>query len=61
LAKIVGSSLMLSGFVADPAQGKVLQNQLEGPADHPDEVGIELAQLLLTQGAGEILKNYGRL
>ena len=61
LAKIVGSNLTLSGFVADPAQGKVLQNQLEGPADHPDEVGIELAQLLLTQGAGEILKNYGRL
>jgi len=59
LAKIDGPSLVLSGFVAGPT-GPALQNQLSGPLDHPAELGVELAELLLSEGAGEILKNYGR-
>ncbi|HET9869291.1 MAG TPA: hydroxymethylbilane synthase, partial [bacterium] len=60
LARWEGESLALSGMIADPAQGRTLRGRSTGPAGRPQELGERLAQDLLAQGAGEILRRFGR-
>ncbi len=60
LAELEGERLVLTGLIADPIAGKVLRNKLIGSVDQPSGLGVQLAQSLLAQGAGEILKRYGR-
>lgn len=55
-ATIVDEMLHLTGFVASPDGSKLVKAQLSGAPDSAETIGEELAERLLTQGAGEILK-----
>lgn len=50
-----GDDLALSGFVASPDGAKLVRATKTGPVSHAEELGIELAQHLIAQGAGDIL------
>lgn len=52
--------LWLRGLVAEPDGSKVLQDEVQGSPQDADELGVALAERLLTAGAGEILQSvYG--
>ena len=61
LAEREGGRLVLTGLIADPTDAKVIRDKIEGLAAQPSDLGVQLAQLLLSRGAGEILKRYGRV
>lgn len=50
-----GDDLMLSGFVAAPDGTKLVRASLQGSIARAEELGIDLAQQLIAQGAGDIL------
>jgi hydroxymethylbilane synthase len=54
-ATVDGSTLNLSGVVADPEGARVCRGQIAGPSVRAAELGSELAQRLIDQGAGAIL------
>lgn len=54
-AKIDGDQLFLRGLVGDPDGEQVIRDQVSGSVDQAESLGIELADKLLAQGAGEIL------
>ena len=47
--------LALEGLVARPDGRRVLRGRREGPASRAEEIGLELADLLMSQGAGDLL------
>jgi hydroxymethylbilane synthase len=47
--------LHLAGLVGDAASGRLLRAEASGTAEAPDALGREVAELLLAQGAGELL------
>ncbi|HEX3125615.1 MAG TPA: hydroxymethylbilane synthase, partial [Rhodanobacteraceae bacterium] len=51
----IESGLHLSGLVGDAASGRLLRAEASGAAETPDALGREVAELLLAQGAGELL------
>ncbi|WP_461481919.1 hydroxymethylbilane synthase, partial [Porticoccus sp.] len=52
--------LWLRGLVGSPDGTRVLRAELSGSADDPEALGLQLAEMLLAQGAGEILREvYG--
>lgn len=53
---IEGDTLTLTGLVAALDGKRVVKDQISGPAIHPEQLGIELAQRLCAQGAQEILQ-----
>ncbi|NLV17064.1 MAG: hydroxymethylbilane synthase [Syntrophomonadaceae bacterium] len=55
LAMISGDNLELEGLVASLNGGKCIRSRIEGPSEHGDELGLKLAEMLLSKGAGEIL------
>ena len=57
LGQLDGKSLSLCGLVADLEGTKVLRHEAVGVKDHPESVGISLAQRLLESGADVILKS----
>lgn len=55
------NGLWLRGLVADPDTGNAIYKEVEGPVVQRDQLGKDLAQELLSAGAGKILaKVYGR-
>ena len=54
-AQISGQTLSLRALVGYPDGSGVMQNSVRGAAHHADELGRELAERLLQQGADEIL------
>lgn len=52
--------LWLRGLVGSPDGARVLRAEVTGGADDPEALGILLAEMLLAQGAGDILREvYG--
>lgn len=50
-----GASLRLRGLVGDPAGGQLLRGEVEGLVEEAEALGIRLAELLLSQGAADLL------
>lgn len=57
--EIAGSSLNLQAMVASADGRTVIREQLSGPIDEPETLGISLAGHLLDMGAGELLAQTG--
>jgi hydroxymethylbilane synthase len=61
--KIKDDTFALSGMVAD-VDGKTLYRDTHwGPVNASEDIGVELAERLITMGAGKILeklKSYGK-
>lgn len=55
-AEIVDNELLLRGLVADPQGKQVLYHTLRGALEFPEELGDQLAQVLLSQGADRLLQ-----
>ena len=55
-----GQTIQLRGLVGSVDGLEILYAEMEGPADEPDKLGVEVAEQLLMQGAGKILADvYG--
>ena len=60
-AELHGDQLHLRGLVGEPDGSRLLRAELRGPAVQAEQLGAQLAQRLLAQGAKDILdKVYGR-
>jgi hydroxymethylbilane synthase len=55
-ARLDGSRMTLAAFAADPSGKPFLKEEICGPADRAIEYADQLAQRLLSKGAGDILK-----
>ncbi len=55
LAEVDGDHLYLRGLVADAAGGRLLRGHVDGLVEDAEPLGVQLAELLLSQGAGELL------
>jgi len=55
-AVVDGDHLSLRGLVGDPDGVEVIREEIQGPVEQAEALGIELAEKLLARGAGEILK-----
>lgn len=55
-ARLEGGRLEMEGLVATPKGDRILRRSLSGDPENPEGLGIELAEILLAEGAGEILK-----
>lgn len=53
--QVDGGHLRLRGLVASPDGGRVLRDEVQGPAAEAERMGTLLAEQLLAAGAGEIL------
>ncbi|SDI34837.1 hydroxymethylbilane synthase [Ferrimonas sediminum] len=59
-AELEGDQLWLRGLVGKPDGSVLLRNEVRGNKADAEKLGIELAEMLLSAGAGEILKEvYG--
>lgn len=59
-AELDGEELWLRGLVGRPDGTVILSDEVKGPAAQASQLGIDLAERLLTAGAGEILAEvYG--
>jgi len=54
-AQLEGEHLRLHGLVGSVADGRAIRAQGDGRGDAPEGLGLEVAQQLLAQGAGELL------
>ncbi|MFC3550585.1 hydroxymethylbilane synthase [Lysobacter cavernae] len=54
-ARLDGEHLRLDGLVGSAADGRVVRAHGEGRGDAPECLGLEVAQQLLAQGAGEFI------
>ncbi len=54
-ATVTGNDLTLTGLIASVDGKEILRQQLSGPTDTADEIGITLADTLLAAGGREIL------
>jgi hydroxymethylbilane synthase len=60
-AELHGDQLYLRGLVGEPDGSRLLRAELRGPVTQAEQLGEQLAQHLLAQGARDILdKVYGR-
>ena len=53
--EINGGVLTLRGLVSDLTGKKVIRDRIEGDVSNPEEIGVALAERLLSMGADEIL------
>ena len=60
LASLDGPTLSLTGVIANPNGEQMMRNSQKGSAERPVELGNELAQIFLRNGAQEILNGFGR-
>ncbi len=58
--RIAGADLLLEGLVGTVDGRRLLRHHLKGPPDQAEALGIQLAEMLLNQGAGEILSEIYR-
>jgi hydroxymethylbilane synthase len=59
-AELEGDTLWLRGLVGDPEGGELLRAEARGAIADPESLGIAVAEQLLAQGAGAILRKvYG--
>ncbi|HEX2667027.1 MAG TPA: hydroxymethylbilane synthase [Gammaproteobacteria bacterium] len=56
-AALEGGMLSLTGRVGSPDGKRLLEAALSGPATEAESLGLKLAQALLAQGAGEVLRD----
>ncbi|HEY5805462.1 MAG TPA: hydroxymethylbilane synthase [Lysobacter sp.] len=54
-AQLEGEHLRLAGLVGSAADGRIVRASAEGRGDAPECLGLEVAQMLLEQGAGEFI------
>lgn len=54
-ARLDGDTLSLAGLVGSAADGRRVRAEAQGHRDAADALGIEVAGLLLTQGARELI------
>jgi hydroxymethylbilane synthase len=54
--QIVGTTLCIDGMVATLDGKRLIRHRMEGPLEKAEKLGMELADFLLNEGAGEILK-----
>ncbi|MBI3569729.1 MAG: hydroxymethylbilane synthase [Gammaproteobacteria bacterium] len=60
-AELHGEELHLRGMVGEPDGSRLLRAEIRGPSAQAEQLGAQLAQQLLAQGARQILdKVYGR-
>ncbi len=60
-ARVIEDRLELTGLVAEVDGSVLLRDTIKGPVGRGEELGVELADRLLEQGARQILDNvYGR-
>ncbi|SFX40327.1 hydroxymethylbilane synthase [Marinospirillum alkaliphilum] len=59
-ALLEDDQLWLRALVGEPEGSRILRAEARGPASNPQALGVKVAELLLEQGAGEILTQvYG--
>ena len=58
-AQLDGDRLRLHGLVGSASDGRAVRAQGEGASDAPEQLGQEIAQALLAQGAGEMIAASG--
>jgi len=56
VAEIRGARMLLRGLVGDAEGRRVLRERMEGEAADPEALGGRLAERLLAQGAGELVR-----
>lgn len=56
-SRLENEQLVLSGFVASVDGKEMIRETLSGEISKPEELGVQLAELLKEKGAGEILAN----
>ncbi|RUO32658.1 hydroxymethylbilane synthase [Aliidiomarina sanyensis] len=54
-AELHDGKIHLRGLVGDPDGARVVRDEIDGPAANFEDLGIQLAEKLLAQGAGDIL------
>ena len=54
-ARIVGTTLQVDGLVGTTDGRRLIRHHVEGPVERPESLGVELAEILLAEGAKEIL------
>ncbi|HXX35974.1 MAG TPA: hydroxymethylbilane synthase [Thermodesulfobacteriota bacterium] len=54
-ARIVRSTLQVDGLVGTTDGRRLIRHHVEGPVERPESLGVELAEILLAEGAKEIL------
>jgi hydroxymethylbilane synthase len=55
-ARVVGSALHIDGLVGTIDGTRLIRHHIKGPVEKAEAIGIELAEILLKKGAGEILE-----
>jgi hydroxymethylbilane synthase len=60
LASLEGKMLTLAGVVGNQNGEQIMREQINGSADKPEELGVELGGIFLKSGAQEILNGFGR-
>jgi hydroxymethylbilane synthase len=61
LGRVIGDQLTLTACVAQPEGLSIVRGEHSGPASNAEQIGRELAQTLLDNGAREILERVFRL
>jgi hydroxymethylbilane synthase len=51
LARLDGAQLLLQGLVGSAEDGRAVRAEAQGRGDVPERLGLEVADLLLAQGA----------
>ena len=54
-AELVDEKLSLKGLVGKPDGSEIIRAEAWGDANNPEQLGVDVAEQLLAQGAGEIL------
>lgn len=55
-AQIRGKEIVIDGMVAETDGSVLLRKQLRGPVENPEQLGTNLAETLIEQGAGGIVQ-----
>ena len=58
--RIVGSNLHIDGLVGTIDGKRLIRHHMEGPVEIAETIGMDLAEILLKKGAGEILEEVYR-
>ncbi|MFP2895850.1 hydroxymethylbilane synthase [Corallococcus sp. 4LFB] len=59
-ATVEGGQVYLRGLVGRPDGSRVVRGEVKGPVPEAERLGEALAEELLSRGAGDILRDFGR-